>query len=253
MTDKNDLDTTTDTAMVFEPTTALPITDEVVEPTETITPEVNEDLDDDSEPAEEEFVEPDFNEQPLADTDFTEEPAVPTPEPVSYFDSHFSDMEDFGENSKYYHVYFSGLEENGIRGFGSTPIYSYGIFNLEDVKQIIMSNHSYIDVAIAGWQEIKTREEFNAINGELAVENTGEAVYYYHVHYVLNDSEGRQVIGSTPAQTIGVLNIPAMRRFLAEIYATNENYVVITNWISIESVEDFNKLNGFVFNDQTLE
>ena len=251
MTDKNDLDTTTEATLVSEPTPVLPITDEVVEPIETTAPEVKEELADDSEPTEEELVDPDFDEQPLADTDFTEEPAIPATEPVSYFDSYFADMDDFGENSRYYHVHFSGLEESGNRAFGSIPIYSNGIFNLEDVKQIIMTNNPYIDVAIAGWQEIKTREEFNAIHGVDAVDDTGECVSYYHVHYVLTDGEGRQVIGSTPAQTAGILNIPALRRFLAETYATNENYVVITNWLPIDTVEDFAKLNGFIINEPT--
>lgn len=188
-------------------------------------------------------------ETPTPNTDDQQAPA-PSRAPT-FFEASFAGVTDHGDTGRYFYLSFSALQQDGNRAFGATPVYSNGMFSIDSIRQDLMRNNNFLDVAISNWNEIPSLEEFNAMFGDVPVEDTGAGVSYYHVHYVLTDGEGRQVIGSTPAQTAGILNIPALRRFLAETYATNENYVVITNWLPIDTVEDFAKLNGFIINEPT--
>ena len=168
--------------------------------------------------------------------------------PNEYFDNTFNDMEDYGEQSTYHHVQFSGLQANNSRIFGAIPIYSKGMFDIASVRNIIMRDHGCIDVAISGWQAIETREIFNALYGDVSVDDTGEGVTYYHVHYILTDNEGRQVFGHTPAQTAGILNLKSIRNYLAGIYNTAPESVVIMSWQLLANVEAFAALNNFTVN-----
>lgn len=185
---------------------------------------------------------------PSSDSELSSAAQGDTELPTEYFDTTFNDMEDFGEQSTYHHVQFSGLQANNNRVFGAIPIYSQGMFDIASVRDIIMRDHNCIDVAISGWQAIESREVFNALYGDVSVDDTGEGVTYYHVHYILSDNEGRQVFGHTPAQTAGILNLKAIRDYLAGIYNTTAESVVIMSWQPLANVEEFAILNGFTVN-----
>lgn len=185
---------------------------------------------------------------PNSNPELASTPQNNTELPNEYFDSTFNDMEDYGEQSTYHHVQFSGLQANNSRIFGAIPIYSKGMFDIASVRNIIMRDHGCIDVAISGWQAIETREIFNALYGDVSVDDTGEGVTYYHVHYILTDNEGRQVFGHTPAQTAGILNLKAIRNYLAGIYNTAPESVVIMSWQLLANVEAFAALNNFTVN-----
>lgn len=195
-----------------------------------------------------EASEPDANETPASDT-VDASSADPEAKAPTFFEQNFAGY-DFGENSKYYHVYFTALTSDGNRIYGTTPIYSEGIFNLESVRQSILADDNLIDAVIASWQEFATLEEFNAAYGE-AVDDTGEGMSYYHIHYILNNAEGSQVFGSTPAQTSGFLNLPSIKEYVAGLYNTDPASVVITNWVKLDSIEVFAQLNSFTINEPT--
>lgn len=169
----------------------------------------------------------------------------------TFFEKNFANSADFGDLSKYFHVNFSALQQDGGRVFGSIPVYAARMFSLDSIRQDIMQNGGYIDVAIASWQEIETLEEFNAMFGDTPVESTGNGISYYHVHYILIDGQGGQVFGTTPAQTDGILNFPSLKSYIAGLYNTIPDAVVITNWIKLDTVEDFAALNSYVINEPT--
>lgn len=159
-----------------------------------------------------------------------------------------TDVKDAADDLRYHRVQFSGLQVGKTRAFGAISITSQGMFDIPSVVGIIMQNHGCTDVAISGWQVIESREVFDAIHGDVEVDDTGKGVSYYHVHYILTDGEGRQVFGHTPAQTAGILNLKAIGNYLANLYNTNPESVVVTSWQPLANIEEFAALNRFNIN-----
>ena len=169
----------------------------------------------------------------------------------TYFDENFGATEDFGGESRYFHVSFDMLDKDLNRSFGAMPVYSRGMFNIDSFKQDIINLHDAVDVIVSGWKELESREIFNATYASEAVEGIGEGVSFYHIHYILINGAGGQVSGTTPAQTTGIINLPSVMRYLADTYETQPTSIVIRNWQKLDSVEDFAQLNSFTINEPT--
>ena len=186
-------------------------------------------------------------ETPTPNTDDQQAPA-PSRAPT-FFEASFAGVTDHGDTGRYFYLSFSALQQDGNRAFGATPVYSNGMFSIDSIRQDLMRNNNFLDVAISNWNEIPSLEEFNAMFGDVPVEDTGAGVSYYHVHYVLIDANGGQVFGSIPAQTDGILNFPSLKAYIAGLYNINPEVVVINNLLKIDTIEEFAALNSSIINE----